>query len=207
MLKKLGSSRSCEESVCVDKDTSICENENENVKEIIGKEIVLMSPVHYIHSRIVSMLFSIISRKLGNNSNCIAFTDTVAYDLSDLKSELGGKGKFVSPDVSVVCKPKFKGSRIATYPILIVEVLSPSTASRDLTLKKDLYAQMGVKDYLIVSRDGIVNHYTLVDGKYSNVRDIVPGDSFISSINPSIELSYDEIFGDIFTNELFSEDL
>lgn len=178
---------------------------NENIKEIIGNEIVLMSPVHYLHSRIVSKLFSTIERKLLN-SKFLVFTDTCAYDLSELKTGLGGKGKFVSPDVSVVCNPKFKGSRIATYPIIVIEILSHSTADRDLNLKKVLYAQMGIQDYLVVSKDGLINHYSLANGSYPHPRVILKGDSFISSIDPSIELNYDEFFGDIFTNELFKED-
>lgn len=179
--------------------------DNENIKEIIGNEIVLMSPVHYLHSRIVSKLFSTIERKLLS-SKCLVFTDTCAYDLSELKTELGGKGKFVSPDVSVVCNPKFKGSRIATYPILAIEVLSPSTCDRDLNLKRILYSQMGISDYLIISKDGLINHYTLVGDSYSNPRIIAKNDSFISSVNPSIEINYNEFFGDIFTNDLFKED-
>ena len=35
-------------------------------------------------------------------------------------------------------------------PDLIVEVLSPSTAERDRTLKLDLYARHGVKEYWLV---------------------------------------------------------
>lgn len=207
--------KSFEEVACTKENAKPKENkeynnliyENENIKEIIGNEVVLMSPVHFLHSRIVSKLFSTIDNKINKIGNkCLVFTDTCAYDLSELKSELGGKGRFVSPDISVVCNPKFKGSRIATYPILIIEVLSPSTAIRDLTIKKELYAQMGVKDYLIVSKEGVVEHFVLVDNSYVGPRIITREESFISSVNPSIELTYDEIFGDIFTNELFAEE-
>ena len=38
-------------------------------------------------------------------------------------------------------------------PDLVVEILSPATAERDRTIKLDLYAQHGVKEYWIVDSD------------------------------------------------------
>ena len=38
-------------------------------------------------------------------------------------------------------------------PDLVVEILSPATAERDRTLKLDLYAKHGVKEYWIVDPD------------------------------------------------------
>lgn len=175
------------------KEVCCTEDSNDNIKEIIGNEIVLMSPVHYVHNLIMGNVYRAFYSKL-KDKKCKVFQDTVAYDLSDLDNNLGGKGKFVSPDVSVVCNPSFSGALIKSYPSLVIEILSPKTAIRDLTTKKELYASMGIRDYLIIGRDGNVEHYYLVNGKYREPRIITRENSFISSVIDNVEIKYDEVY-------------
>ncbi|MDF1816881.1 MAG: Uma2 family endonuclease [Verrucomicrobiales bacterium] len=54
----------------------------------------------------------------------------------------------VRPDIMIVCKEP-EGDFVDESPALVAEVLSPSTRTKDLTSKKDLYASSGVKYYLI----------------------------------------------------------
>ncbi len=57
----------------------------------------------------------------------------------------------VQPDLVVVCDPAKKSDRgIAGPPDLVVEILSPSTASKDMTRKWWLYESAGIPEYLIV---------------------------------------------------------
>ncbi len=69
----------------------------------------------------------------------------------------------VQPDIVVVCDPKKlddKGCRGA--PDLVIEILSPSTASRDHVTKRRLYERHGVKEFWLVSpNDRIVTIYRL----------------------------------------------
>jgi len=52
------------------------------------------------------------------------------------------------PDVVILCdRDKLKPDGIYGAPDLVVEVLSPSTAKRDKTEKKDIYGQYGVREY------------------------------------------------------------
>ena len=55
----------------------------------------------------------------------------------------------VRPDVMLVCgcQPE---RHLETPPILVVEVLSESTATKDRLAKRELYERQGVEDYLIV---------------------------------------------------------
>ncbi len=58
----------------------------------------------------------------------------------------------VRPDLSIVCnRPIVKF--IDVPPALVAEVLSASTASKDRTSKRELYARCGVGHYLIVDPD------------------------------------------------------
>ncbi len=60
----------------------------------------------------------------------------------------------------------WKGA-IYGVPDMVVEVLSPSTRVRDLTVKKDAYETNGVKEYWIVDPYmKTVDVYVLHDGKY-----------------------------------------
>jgi Uma2 family endonuclease len=57
----------------------------------------------------------------------------------------------VQPDLVVVCDPAKKSARgVEGAPDLVVEILSPSTASKDMTRKRWAYEEAGVPEYLIV---------------------------------------------------------
>ncbi len=58
----------------------------------------------------------------------------------------------VRPDLSIVCgQPPAR--HIETPPALVVEILSASTRERDLTIKRELFAQESVGWYLIIDPD------------------------------------------------------
>lgn len=57
----------------------------------------------------------------------------------------------LQPDVYVVCnRDKFKNGRVFGEPDLIVEVLSPSTRRKDLTIKLAKYKKAAVREYWLV---------------------------------------------------------
>ena len=74
----------------------------------------------------------------------------------------------VQPDVLVVCdESKFgkDGKAIIGAPDFIIEVLSPSSAKRDLIIKKKLYGEHGVREYWAVDPElKAVMTYVHMDG-------------------------------------------
>jgi Uma2 family endonuclease len=58
----------------------------------------------------------------------------------------------LQPDNLVICKD-VKGNYITEAPILIFELLSPSTAFKDRNIKYEIYESQGVKYYAIVDID------------------------------------------------------
>ncbi len=74
----------------------------------------------------------------------------------------------VQPDLSIVCDSSKLDERGCNgAPDLIIEILSPSTASKDLNEKYDIYEKAGVKEYWTVdSADGIISVYLLMENKY-----------------------------------------
>ncbi|MDD2758692.1 MAG: Uma2 family endonuclease [Methylomonas sp.] len=74
----------------------------------------------------------------------------------------------VQPDVMVVCDPgKLDRRGVRGAPDWVVEVLSPSSASRDQIEKRRLYERHGVLEYWLVHpRDRVLTVYRLRDGEY-----------------------------------------
>ncbi|MDP2876528.1 MAG: Uma2 family endonuclease [Holophaga sp.] len=67
---------------------------------------------------------------------------------------LPGEESVYQPDLLVVCDPsKIAGHGIVGVPDLVVEILSPSTASKDMTRKRWSYEAAGIPEYLIVDPD------------------------------------------------------
>jgi Uma2 family endonuclease len=76
----------------------------------------------------------------------------------------------IQPDLVVVLTSRMQmitPTKIKGVPDLLVEILSPSTASNDATLKKQLYERVGVAEYWIVDPDNhTVEQLVLADGRY-----------------------------------------
>jgi Uma2 family endonuclease len=76
----------------------------------------------------------------------------------------------LKPDISVVCD--HKGKFIKSPPVLVVEILSPSTAHKDKTVKYEIYAEQGVRYYVIVDILSLsYKAYELVDKQYQEYSD------------------------------------
>lgn len=71
----------------------------------------------------------------------------------------------LQPDLVVVCDPAKKTPRgIEGAPDLVVEILSPSTASKDTVRKRWAYEAAGVSEYLIVDPDERVGLLLRLEG-------------------------------------------
>ena len=76
----------------------------------------------------------------------------------------------IAPDVTVVRREDASGRRLDGVPLLVVEVLSPSTRAGDLTLKRRVLEEAGVRSYWLVDPDdGAVTVLELGDGAYREV--------------------------------------
>lgn len=70
---------------------------------------------------------------------------------SNLKIEVAGRIRY--PDGFVSCSPAAANERVVTDPVVIFEVLSPSTETTDVVAKNHEYAQtLSVKRYLMLSQ-------------------------------------------------------
>ena len=126
---------------------------------------------------------------------------------SDLRVHIPATGLYTYPDVIVVCgKPQLlEDTYLDTLlnPILIVEVLSPSTADYDKGAKFDHYRTIeSLKEYVLVWQDKKrVAHYAKQSGNSWILHDFIGDDAeiFLSSIDCTL------IFEDIYDKVDFEE--
>lgn len=131
--------------------------------EYANGEVFAMAAAKRSHNLLAGNLFSTLHGFLKNNP-CEVFN-------SDMRVSPAGDQYFY-PDVSVACsKLKFLGESEDTLlnAIVIVEVLSPSTANYDRVGKFIEYRKMqSLQDYVLVSQDQILveHHVKQADGSW-----------------------------------------
>ena len=115
----------------------------ERRKELIGGEIVMMSPAATNHNRIANNINRIFGNYL-HGKTCEPFGDGEKVFLT--------KTDHYVPDFMVVRDPdKVKHDGVHGAPDLVVEILSPGTMRNDKTRKKEVYAKCGVREYWLIS--------------------------------------------------------
>ena len=125
---------------------------------ICGQEVMMSPRPSVSHNRVVGNAFRIFSNFL-RGKRCSTFTDGVDVHFDE-------ENIFV-PDVMIVCdKDKIHYDGIYGAPDLVVEVLSPSSVTRDRGAKKNVYEKYGVKEYWIVDPiSKTIEVYDLRDGR------------------------------------------
>jgi Uma2 family endonuclease len=87
------------------------------------------------------------------------------------------------PDVVVARKADITPRGLAAPPLLVVEVLSPSTRRSDLVRKKQIYADAGCPHYWVVdpgdeTHETALTAWRLGKGHYAEVAAVAGGDSW-----------------------------
>ena len=116
-------------------------------EEKINGVIYDMSPSpNYQHGIVDGNIYRIISTGL-QGTLCLAFMENLDYKYHAQESN-----DYVIPDVMIICDRKhLKGGSYTGTRRFIVETLSPATALRDMTVKKEIYQAAGVEEYWIIS--------------------------------------------------------
>ena len=105
----------------------------------------------------------------------------------------------VQPDICVICDhSRLDDAGCKGAPDLIVEILSPSTASKDLNEKYQLYEEHGVQEYWVVyPGEAVLEIYELQDGKYVSKGKFVKEDVVTTKVLPGLEIKLSEVFEEI----------
>jgi Uma2 family endonuclease len=99
------------------------------------------------------------------------------------------------PDIILACDDEHE-SYLTKAPKIIVEVLSPSTAKKDETVKFDIYEAEGVQYYILVYPDDLkAKVYSLKEGKYIKVSDFTHELLLFDDLECSLNLDFEKVFG------------
>jgi Uma2 family endonuclease len=111
---------------------------------------------------------------------------------SHLKILVAGSIRY--PDAFVVCSPPPVAATVVGEPVMIFEVLSPSTASTDLTVKNLEYRDMpSIQRYVILAQDS--QHGTVFERSGGDwVGHVLADDATLTMPEIGIELSVAEFY-------------
>lgn len=130
--------------------------------EFYNGEMFAMAGARFAHNELARNMLIVIGNRRGSCRSCP----------SDMRVLIPATGLYTYPDVVVVCgQPQFLDETQDTLlnPVLIVEVLSPSTESFDRGRKFEQYRSIpSFREYVLVSSDRVhVDLYQKqADGKW-----------------------------------------
>ena len=168
----------------------------EDMVELIKGKLFIQSPAPAErHQRIISNLHGYIWSHFLKK-NCLVYI--APFDVRLVKNKASDQEitTVVQPDICVICdKTKIDEKGCLGAPDLIVEIISPSTAKKDIDYKYKLYEENGVKEYWIVFPDSnAVDQYHLVDEIYKRKDLFVKGQILASTAFPDMKINLEDVF-------------
>jgi Uma2 family endonuclease len=160
------------------------ERVNETKHEFVDGEVFAMTGASENHNLICLNLFRVLGNQLLEGP-CKVYP-------SDMRVKVEATRLYTYPDVSVVCDdPQFADNEFDTLlnPLVIIEVLSPSTDGYDRGRKFQNYRLMStLQEYLLVSQDTArIEHYIRQENGEWLLSDVIGLDGQLKL--PSIECS------------------
>ena len=158
--------------------------------ELLDGELIEMPSPKEIHQRLVLLIGSLFHAFVsgGNLGKAyIAPFDVVFTDTDVAQPDV----IFVSNErAHIITEDNIRGA-----PDLVIEILSPSTASRDRTFKRTLYERHGVREYWMVDPDARnITVLILTEDRYKLAGIYGEGQTLTSPTLLGFSLNLDDIF-------------
>ena len=160
--------------------------------ELLDGELIMAAAPNMKHQSVQSVMGGQLQPFVMNGGRGRVFFSPTDVMLSD--------NDVVQPDLIYVSREReyiITQANIQGAPDLVVEILSPSTASRDWRDKLDLYARHGVAEYWLMDPiSEIVWVFRLVDGTLVQVGMYGVGDTLTSPLLEGFALDLGLVFGE-----------
>lgn len=166
-----------------------------NRYELVNGRIVLMPPAGWGHGETENKVARVLGDFVERRDLGRVFGSSTGYNLPS--------GDTLEPDASFISHQRWasgphvrRGQFLRIAPTLVVEILSPATARRDQTEKKQLYEENGVDEYWLLNPDarGVVVFH-LVKGRYDNGTRFTIRQKLHSRVLPGFEAPVRMLFG------------
>jgi Uma2 family endonuclease len=163
---------------------------DDNQYELIGGELILVPAPRTSHQELSGKIYRKIADFIENNNLGKAFYAPIDVILS--------KTEKPQPDILFISKDRLNTiteKNIQGAPDLVVEILSPSTTSRDKVEKSRLYYKYGVKEYWIIDPDAKIVEVFTPGEKNWNVVEAYRNDEILTSpLLPGLQINLVNVF-------------
>jgi len=165
--------------------TDYCQWEGE--WELIDGVPVSMAPAPVkIHQQLSGGIFMVLNQTM--QEGCVDCE--VLYEVDWKVNE----ETVLRPDIVLACEDEGE-AYLTKAPKVIVEILSPSTAKKDETIKFDIYEAEGVQYYILVYPDDLkAKVYSLKEGKYIKVGDFTHEVLDFVDLTCTVSLDFVKVF-------------
>ena len=160
--------------------------------ELIDGELILAAAPRTTHQRLQTELGWRMGQLADENDlGAVFFSPTdVVLSATDV----------VQPDLIFISKERARiiaEEAVFGAPDLIIEILSPSTAARDMGCKRDLYERHSVKEYWMADVDSVWIRVLRLNaaGFFEVVGTYGEGDTFTSTVLAGFTVNVSEVFG------------
>ena len=158
--------------------------------ELVDGELIMSPSPNRAHQDICLELGALLHtyvKESGLGKIYIAPFDVVLSETNVVQPDL----LFIANERTHIITP----DNVQGPPNLVVEILSPSTANRDRTLKRALYAQYGVPEYWLVDPDTrTVTVLRLGTAGFTVVDRYGAGETLTSPTLPGFTVNLDDLF-------------
>ena len=160
--------------------------------ERVEGQVVAMAPERWVHARLKARIWRALDREItAAGLPCQAAPDGMTVEIDEDAD--------YEPDALINCGPPIPDEAAAApNPIVIVEVLSPGTASVDTGGKlADYFRLDSVRHYLVVctGRREIIHHHWARGGIGERIETRIVRGGAIPLDPPGVSLSLDEVYG------------
>ena len=157
--------------------------------ELIDGELILVGSPNEIHQRTVKRLFRLM---LSAEDDGLGWIYIAPFDVVLTEHDV------VQPDLLFISRERadiITAANVQGAPDLVVEILSPSTARRDWTQKRELYARHGVKEmWLVEPEERKLWALVLRDGNLEVAGEYGERQSFTSATLGGLVIDLDGVF-------------
>src|SRR3954452_25152660 len=156
--------------------------------ELIGGFPVAMAPPAPAHGTIAARIVARLEEALRRRRPCRALVEAgiLHPDRADT---------FFVADIAATCAPYEPGSQSVDAPLLLIEVLSPSTERHDRRIKLPAYQRIGsLQEIVLIDRDMPFAELYRRQGDLWTIRSIQGTDSMLPLASIGIEIAMPQLY-------------